>query len=626
MSTPPAKQAGPDNGSDPVWILIVVGLTIVLFLIVWMAAHTLIATLYGWVRLAQFAVFKLIHTRWAALFGLILATAGVLIGKMNRRRFKLAAWCIFPGLFMVVAGLVGPIYSSWFDFFLGSDPSLIQWGHLTTSSMFANGFTLAAFIIPLCVWTVRRSIQTNPTNHKHYARAGEYTLHSFSDEMGKHYPHVRLFRKINLSARSIDSGKYRMADTEKQFAMKHKLLDQVGKTATYKINSERAAGIFRVQLGKLWRNFNDLSRWEVAVMSVLVPRIAATDVDMPDDEYKRALGTTNKLIVSYWEEADRTYDTEADALTVDVSEGVATIRRYYKSPKVVKYFERHAYVYSILYAMLADARALGVLPSDEFRWLRVVDRRLWLVLNNVGRNTAFTEIAGLYCHYMHEIKKGRPMEKAEVNNAVKGLVEAIDGYRFSDDEIVKIVAQIKADEPAKTVIDPKAMATGARRLIMGSLRVRDGDKRDFLEVALLAENGDVVYAQRCRPLMSIEAIRKDFHLTDEEEAGLLKMPTSQEVKKKLIELANGQDVVAFYGAETSLVPGLDRSAASIRTLEDPDDGMDLAHTVQAEEIVKTPPSIRTAVDAAQLVRQLWVEVQKAEMRAAQASPGQSSGQ
>jgi hypothetical protein len=623
---PKQPQQGADG--DPVWILIVLGLGVLLALIFWAAAHTVLAQFYGWVRIAQFSIFKLIHSRWAIGPGVILAGTGAIIAKLERKRIRLAKWCFFPGVFLIVAGLLGGIYASWFDFFWGSDPSLILFQHLTDSSMWANGFTWLAFLVPMCIWTARRSLQTNPLNHLHFARPADYTLHSFSDEMAQYYPHVGLFRKINLTARPIDSGKYRMPDTEKQFAMKHKLLDRVGKDkdGTYKINSERSATVFRRQVGKLWRNFGDLSRWEVAVFSVLVPRIAATDPEMSDDDYKAALKTTNTLVASYWEQANRTYDTKTDTLTIDVSAGIAAIRKYYRSPKVSRYFKRHAYVYTILYAMLNDARTLGVLASNELRWLRVVDRRLWLVINNVGRNVAWTEVSGVYGHFQHELKKKRPLEKLEVNTAVKGLVEAIDGYRFSEDEIEKINSQIDSDEKTQTVIDPKSVRKERSTVILGSLRVREADKEDFLELSLVGEDGVTLYTQRCQPAVSREAIERLYHLTDAEMSELLKMPLSQDARKKVLELCNGQDVVAFYPAECELIPGLDRSATSLATLEDPDEKQDLSTTGMMEQVIPRSHVIHTAVDAANVVRLLWIEQKKAEMRNAQSASGPASGQ
>lgn len=624
MSTPSSAKSQ-QEGADPIWVIVLCLLAFALVYIVWSASHTLIATGYGWIRIAQFGVFKLIHSLWAALAGAAMLVTGIVLTRMKATDRRVARWFVFPGIFLLIAGLVGRIFASWFDFFWGSDASLIEFGHLTSSSMYANGFTLLVFIVPGCVWIARRSLGTNPLNHNHFARPLDYTLHSFSDEMGKHYPHVRLFRKLDLTSKPIDSGKYRMPDAEKQFVIDHGLLDRHGATGdAFKVNRDRAAAVFRAQTGKLWRGFNDLSKWEVAVLSVLIPRVAATDVDMPDAEYKAALEKTDTLLAGYWESADRSYNKATDMLDVDVRDGLATIRKYYKSAKVQKYFKKHAYVYSILYAMLADARSLGVLPADEFRWLRVVDRRLWLVMNNVGRNTAFTEIAGLYCHYLHEAKKARPLEKPEVDNAVKGLIEAIDGYKFSDEEIAVVNSQLKEKEAGKDVIDPTAVVRQKRKLYLGALRVREGEVHDFLEVALVDEGGQVVYEQRCQPKLSIEAVQMQYHLDDADVAAVLKQPVSSDIRKKLIELVNGHSLIAFYRDEVAMVPGIDRSAADVTTLEDPNDGADLQTTVMMEEVVKEPPSIRSAVIAAQLVRQLWVAMKKAEMRAAQASSGAST--
>jgi hypothetical protein len=80
-------------------------------------------------------------------------------------------------------------------------------------------------------------------------------------------------------------------------------------------------------------------------------------------------------------------------------------------------------------------------------------------------------------------------------------------------------------------------------------------------------------------------------------------------------------VVAFYRAECALVPGLDRSAASVRTLEDPDDGMDLRTSAVMEEVIDRSHEIHTAADAAKVARLLWIEVRKVEMRAKQGTAG-----
>src|SRR5262249_22032318 len=63
---------------------------------------------------------------------------------------------------------------------------------------------------------------------------------------------------------------------------------------------------------------------------------------------------------------------------------------------------RHAYVYTVMASLLELSRIDGVLASAEFLWLKPLDRKLWYVLNTVGRQTAVPEIAGAYAHWLAE--------------------------------------------------------------------------------------------------------------------------------------------------------------------------------------------------------------------------------
>jgi intracellular multiplication protein IcmP len=44
----------------------------------------------------------------------------------------------------------------------------------------------------------------------------------------------------------------------------------------------------------------------------------------------------------------------------------------------------------------------GVLQSALFLWLKPKDRRLWYILNNVGRKVAWPEITGVFAHWQFE--------------------------------------------------------------------------------------------------------------------------------------------------------------------------------------------------------------------------------
>ncbi|WP_199028889.1 hypothetical protein [Ralstonia sp. ASV6] len=670
MSTP-HNGSRPDETIEPYWILIL-GLLVALgFYAFWTAAHTQIATGYSWIRIVEFGVFVVSRTLWGALAGAVLlgaaaalralkpeatsvrwiavaggyllvdgllslltkgplgAIAGVpliLAGAVMmalRIRKELGRGVLYVGGLVVVGRLVGGIFTSWFRFFVGSNPAFIELSHMAQSSIAANIFLLVAINVPVAIWIMRKSLDSNPTNHKHFGKPRDYTLHTFTDEQSKHYPHLKLFRKVDLTSQSINVGKYRMADTEKAFAIKHKLLDRGAKPGEYRINRDRAAALFRAQMGPLWRTPKHLTKWEAAVLAIVLPRIAALDSKMSERDYKAAMADTERMLATFWKCAGDSYNKETDRIDLDMSEAVVVLRKYWNAPTVRGYFKRHAYVYTLIYAMLTDARRLGVLPPSEFRWLRVADRRLWLVVDNVGRITAFTEVAGIYSHFLHESKRKRALEKPAIDSAVTGLIEGVESYKFTEEELEKIEAQLKEQEQLSAV-DPAAVAVKRQTLALGLLTVRSDTQTDFIEAALMNERGDIVHSQLCKPQVSVEEITAQHGTTDEQLARIVQAPTSMEARRKLLELVNGHDVIVFYANDVALIPGLERSAASVRVLEDPDEPLDLPSTSVVEGVMKQPPELRDAKAIATLVRAIWLKYREAEMRAqAQSEAGKA---
>lgn len=584
------KQSPQGNQSffDPMMIGVLIFLVIVLAAILWSRFHTQIATAYSWLRMAQFFPF------WS-------------VGE--------------------VFSFLSTPFHDWFDFFWKSDRSLMGWVHLAGSSLLANVFTLVFVILPVAVWMAKKSLATNPYNHKHYGRTKDYTLHTFTDAMGAHYPHLRLFRKLNLTKHSINSGKYRMADTEKQFAIKHDLLDRV-KGNDFKVNRDRSVEVFRAQLGKLWTGYATLSRSEYAVIAALIPRLAATDEAMSEEEYKVALATTDNLIAGYWRSAADTYDVQSDKLTIDLEAAKEAVRKYGKHPKVAKIIKAHAYVSTIIYAMLTEARTLGVLAACDMRWLRVTDRRVWLLFDNVGRIVAFAEVAGAYSHYLHEQRHKRAIERPQVDSAVKGLIEAVDSFKFTDAEVEEINKRLAAKaEAEKAVIDMKAVEKSRRTLVLAVATVGTGSKVDVLEAALLTENGETVYSERCKPSVEIdEETRRAFGF---EEADLVEMvkksPESAKVKEKLLELCNGQRVVVFNEAAGAAVSGLDRSAGELvpcAPLLGSDGGSASVYDAGAVlQLGIAVPTKRSALAEAKACREVWIEIQKRALRSQQTKKG-----
>ena len=86
-------------------------------------------------------------------------------------------------------------------------------------------------------------------------------------------------------------------------------------------------------------------------------------------------------------------------------------------------------------SLLRRARFYGVLPTAEFLWLKPIDRRLWYMLNSVGRQTPFTEVAGPFAHWLAETELTRPCLVPIIDEAVNALEGAIKEIKFKQGDI-----------------------------------------------------------------------------------------------------------------------------------------------------------------------------------------------
>lgn len=569
------QNVGGEKQLDPM-LLIALGILLIFMIwVLWFRFHTPLATFYSWVRIAEFGVL----------------------------------WLIGQG-----ASILESPFHGWVNFFLKSDKSLIEWRHLTASSFLANLVILVMFVVPFAYRMAKRSLKTNPYNHLNFGKIKDYTLHTFTDTMATMYPHLKLFRKLNLTARPINSGKYRLADTEKQFAIRHEVLDQV-KPGEFKVNCERAGAVFRAQLGRPWTGFENLTPSEFAIVAALVPRIAATDVTMPDKDYKEAMETTRSLIRDYWGDAADSYQVETDSLKVDLTRAKAAVRKYRDHPNVRKLTGGHAYVATVIYRLIHECRVLGVLQPAELRWLRVTDRRLWLFVDNVGRIVATTEISGIYGHFLNELHQKRAVERPQVENAVAALVKAVDDVAFTEAETAEIEERAKQAEAAKAGIDVGAVAKTLKNVFLAIGDV--GGK--LVEAAVVGEDGKPVFSARCKidTVLSAGDLAR-LGLTEEAAKKLRNEPLSAEaLRRRLLDVCNGLRVSYFGPNGSVLVPGLDRAAAELVDLRDrlqaigKTDGETLEQALQALAITADVGAAeKWSIAEGLRGRAVWVELEK----------------
>jgi intracellular multiplication protein IcmP len=107
------------------------------------------------------------------------------------------------------------------------------------------------------------------------------------------------------------------------------------------------------------------------------------------------------------------------------------MKKYQNTELVQDIVVKHAYMLSVLGALLVAARLDGVVPSSEFLWLKPVDRRLWYMLNSMGRQTPYVEVGGPFAHWRAEKEMGRRSLVPMIDEAIKALEVAVKEIKLS---------------------------------------------------------------------------------------------------------------------------------------------------------------------------------------------------
>jgi intracellular multiplication protein IcmP len=238
----------------------------------------------------------------------------------------------------------------------------------------------------------------------------------------QNFPQISATAKADLVHQDLTKGPWAMAMAPMAFAKRYKLLKEkipvvsemsLMKDAKIKVTVVRskASRVFVMQLGKLWKGVEALPPHTKALFAAFAAR-AARDADA-----SRKL--LDKLALSF-------HSGKLDFAGVD-----NLIKKYGNEKIVVEAISKHAYVLTAMAALLEKARMDGVLSTADFLWLKAVDRKLWFMLNCIGRQTAFTEISGPFAHWLAEREVGRSLKIPVIDKAIDALDEAIQNIIYN---------------------------------------------------------------------------------------------------------------------------------------------------------------------------------------------------
>lgn len=233
------------------------------------------------------------------------------------------------------------------------------------------------------------------------------------------WPQITPVVNLDLVKQDLDKGPWAMAMTPIEFVKQNNLIQSVekeeAKKTTVTLLTGQARRVYALQLGPLWQGVDKLPIYMQALLAVFAARA--------NRDREGAEQLLNRISVS------------ANSGKLDFTGVNELINKHVKNNKsVTKIVGNHAYVYTALASMLEFGRTDGVMACSDFLWLKPVDRRLWYMMNSVGRQTAVTEIAGAYAHWLAEKKVGRALKVPMVDQAVHALDVALQEIIYEPEE------------------------------------------------------------------------------------------------------------------------------------------------------------------------------------------------
>ncbi len=325
----------------------------------------------------------------------------------------------------LVAFVVGPaplaIDINWM---MTVDPGSVEWDQIVASSLHIGSFIRYPFCFLLCVLAVvlYQSDITRKFKHAH-------NMKTLRAQEQKNWPCIMPVVNEDLAKVDISDGPWAMALNPIEFAKKNGLLKKEdpfldatpgsrknpGDQWTAGIRKVDAKRIFTLQLGPVWEGFEKATPQARAMAAVFMARM-----NRDRDGASMILDTLVKTAVQ-----GKPNYAVADAV----------LKKHQHIESVQEITQKHAYLLTVMASLLQASRQDGVVPSSEFLWLKLFDRRLWYMLNCVGRQTPYAEVAGPFAHWRAEQVLGRRSLIPMVDEAIRALEIAIKEVKLSPKEL-----------------------------------------------------------------------------------------------------------------------------------------------------------------------------------------------
>jgi intracellular multiplication protein IcmP len=286
---------------------------------------------------------------------------------------------------------------------------------------------IALFLAWFCFLTYGRNVKMR------YRK--RYDMHSLAEQECEVWPQIKPVLKADIAKAEINKGPWAMGQSPIEFCKTYKLISiaveqptgalSKGPKFNMVLDKPRASRVFASQLGRMWNGPDRLPIHKRALFATFLARGCRNTKEARD----LLIQINNSCI-----------DGKIDALNFDGTD--ALWKKHINERAITDIIKMHAYESTVFMALLLFAREDGVFATADFLWLKPFDRKFWYFLNNVGRQTAFCEAAGVHAHFLAEMALRRPLGVPMVGEATKALESALGDIIYTPspeerDELLK---------------------------------------------------------------------------------------------------------------------------------------------------------------------------------------------
>lgn len=248
-----------------------------------------------------------------------------------------------------------------------------------------------------------------------------HSMDTLKKQEKNNWPQITPVVDLDLVNTDINTGPWAMGLSPMEFAMKNNLLRRFDATKTgdarftAQVKKGDAKRAFTMQLGAYWEG-----------VEALPPHIGAIFAGLAAKLNRDRSGSANLF---------KQINISANSGKLDFSGYQQLLQKHLNTPAVQRIMQRHAYVLTVMATLLQQSRSDGVMATADFLWLKPIDRPLWYMLNSIGRQTPFSEVAGPFAHWLAEKQLGRKSMVPMVDEALKALELAIADIKLTPEQL-----------------------------------------------------------------------------------------------------------------------------------------------------------------------------------------------